>query len=117
MHARTGRPVREPGSRNGRARAAGRALFLALLLGVLVSTGAAQMQEKVDVQELTGRIEPGQAIIYDLPDMQAGETLYAYAEGTSGNLDPFLAVTNPDFNTSRVRNEFTIEVSNSLASG
>ncbi len=117
MHARTGWPVREPGSRNGRARAVGRALFLALLLGVLVCTGAAQMQENADVQELTGRIEPGQAIIYDLPDMRAGQTLYAYEEGSSGDLDPFLAVANPDLNTSRVRTEFANEVNLSLAAG
>ncbi|WP_250986291.1 hypothetical protein [Methanoculleus oceani] len=75
------------------------------------------MQENASVQELDGRIEPGQAIIYDLPGLQAGETLYAYAEGASGNLDPFLAVTNPELNTSRVRNEFASEVNSSLAAG
>lgn len=117
MHAGTGRPVREPGGRNGRTRAVRRALFLALLLAVLVGATIAQMQENAGAQELTGRIEPGQAIFYDLPDLQTGETLYAYAEGTSGNLDPFLAVTTPDLNTSRVRNEFAIEVNSSLASG
>jgi len=82
-----------------------------------VGAATAQMQENTGVQELTGRIEPGQAIVYDLPDLQTGETLYAYAEGTSGNLDPFLAVTTPDLNTSRVRNEFAIEVNSSLAAG
>ncbi|WP_292364917.1 MULTISPECIES: hypothetical protein [unclassified Methanoculleus] len=117
MHAGTGRPVREPGGRNGRTRAVRRALFLTLLLAVLVGTTTAQMQENAGVQELTGRIEPGQAIFYDLPGLQAGESLYAYAEGTSGNLDPFLAVATPDLNTSRVRNEFAIEVNSSLAAG
>ncbi len=117
MHARAGWPVREPGSRNGRARAVGKTLFLALLLGVLVGTGAAQMQDNTGVQELTGRIEPGQAIVYDLPGLQAGENLDAYAEGTSGDLDPFLAVANPDLNASRVRTEFAADVNRSLAAG
>jgi len=117
MHARTCWTVREPGSLNGRTRTVRRALFLALLLGVLVGMGAAQMQENAGVQELTGRIEPGQAIIYDLPGLQTGEILYAYAEGTSGDLDPFLAVAKPDINTSRVRTEFANEVNSSLAAG
>ncbi|MDK2890959.1 MAG: hypothetical protein PWR21_1591 [Methanoculleus sp.] len=117
MHAGTGRPVREPGGRNSRTRAVRRALFLTLLLAVLVGTTTAQMQENAGVQELTGRIEPGQAIFYDFPGLQAGESLYAYAEGTSGNLDPFLAVATPDLNTSQVRNEFAIEVNSSLAAG
>jgi len=117
MHTRTGRPLRETGNRNGQARAVWRAFYLALLLSVLAGTGAAQMQDNAGVQELDGRIEPGQVIFYDLPGLQAGETLYAYAEGASGNLDPFLAVANPDFNTSRVRNEFATEVNSSLVAG
>jgi len=89
-------------------------LFLALLLGALAGTAAAQ--DDAAVQELTGRIEPGQAIVYDL-DLPAGRTLYAYAEGTSGNLDPFLAVASPDLNASRVRTGFATDVNRSLAAG
>jgi hypothetical protein len=89
-------------------------LFLALLLAALAGTAAAQGDAAV--QELTGRIEPGQAIVYDL-DLQAGRTLYAYAEGTSGNLDPFLAVASPDLNASRVRTGFATDVNRSLAAG
>ncbi len=117
MSAHTGWPVREPGDRNGQARTAWRALFLVLLLGALISTVAAQAQDNASVQELTGRIEPGQAIFYDLPGLQAGQTLYAYAEATSGDLDPFLAVARPDLNASRVRVEFADEVNRSLAAG
>ncbi len=115
MGAHTGVPVREPGDRNGRARAVWRALFLVLLLGALISTVAAQ--ENVSVQELTGRIEPGQATFYDLSGLQADQTLYAYAERTSGNLDPFLAVASPDLNASRLSTEFANEVNRSLAAG
>jgi hypothetical protein len=82
-----------------------------------VGTTAAQMQDNAGVQELSGRIEPGQAIIYDLPGLQAGETLYAYADGTSGDLDPFLAVARPDLTPGRVRTEFANDVNRSLAAG
>lgn len=114
MSAGTGWPVRGPGDRSDRAHTVWRVLFLALLLGALAGTVAAQ--DDPAVQELTGRIEPGQAIVYDL-DLQAGRTLYAYAEGTSGNLDPFLAVASPDLNASRVRTEFAADVNRSLAAG
>ncbi len=114
MSADTGLPVRGPGDRSDRAHTVWRLLFLALLLGALAGTVAAQ--DDAAVQELTGRIEPGQAIIYDL-DLQAGRTLYAYAEGTSGDLDPFLAVASPDLNASRVRTEFATDVNRSLAAG
>lgn len=114
MSADTGWPVGGPGDRSDRAHTVWRVLFLALLLAALAGTAAAQGDAAV--QELTGRIEPGQAIVYDL-DLQAGRTLYAYAEGTSGNLDPFLAVASPDLNASRVRTGFATDVNRSLAAG
>ncbi|MFA7197843.1 MAG: hypothetical protein WC093_00995 [Methanoculleus sp.] len=114
MSADTGWPVGGPGDRSDRAHTVWRVLFLALLLGALAGTAAAQ--DDAAVQELTGRIEPGQAIVYDL-DLPAGRTLYAYAEGTSGNLDPFLAVASPDLNASRVRTGFATDVNRSLAAG
>ncbi len=114
MSADTGWPVGGPGDRSDWAHTVWRVLFLALLLGALAGTAAAQ--DDAAVQELTGRIEPGQAIVYDL-DLPAGRTLYAYAEGTSGNLDPFLAVASPDLNASRVRTGFATDVNRSLAAG
>ncbi|MDV2482781.1 hypothetical protein F8E02_12415 [Methanoculleus sp. Wushi-C6] len=114
MYDGAGWPVRGRGDRSVRAHTVWRVLFLALLLGALAGTVAAR--DDAAVQELTGRIEPGQAIVYDL-DLQAGQTLYAYAEGTSGNLDPFLAVAGPDLNASRVHTEFANDVNRSLAAG
>ena len=114
MSAGTGWPVGGPGDRSDRAHTVWRVLFLALLLAALAGTAAAQ--DDAAVQELAGRIEPGQAIVYDL-DLQAGRTLYAYAEGTSGDLDPFLAVASPDLNASRVHTGFATDVNRSLAAG
>lgn len=114
MSAGTGWPVGGPGDRSDRAHTVWRVLFLALLLAALAGTVAAQGD--AIVQDLAGRIEPGQAIVYDL-DLQAGRTLYAYAKGTSGNLDPFLAVASPDLNASRVRTGFSTDVNRSLAAG
>lgn len=44
------------------------------------------------VQELTGHLEAQDIAVFSLPSLQQGHTLYARAEGTFGNLDPFLAL-------------------------
>jgi hypothetical protein len=115
MHGPTGAPADEKPRRRSHLSAGRNALLLALLICFLAGTVAAQ--ENASVQVLTGRIEPEQAVVYDLPDLQAGQTLYAYAEGTSGDLDPFLAVASPDLTPGLARTEFANDVNRSLAAG
>ncbi|WP_128692492.1 hypothetical protein [Methanoculleus taiwanensis] len=115
MHTPTDTPI--PLLRPRRAYAWWRILLLALLLCVLTGTAAAQQAQNASVQELTGRIEPNQVIIYDLPGLQAGETLSVYANGTGGDLDPFLALANTSLTRGEARREFATEVNRSIAEG
>jgi hypothetical protein len=115
MQIQTGRPAEKRSLRTGHVHMGRNALLLVLFICLLISTVAAQ--ENASVQILTGRIEPGQAVVYDLPGLQAGQTLYAYAEGTSGDLDPFLAVASPNLNGSQLRTQFEADVNRSLAAG
>ncbi|WP_301664057.1 hypothetical protein [Methanoculleus frigidifontis] len=78
---------------------------------------SAQTQENAGIQELTGRIEPDQVIFFDLPGLQAEETLFIYANGTGGNLDPFLALPNTSLTRGEARREFDLEVNRSIAEG
>ncbi|MFN2183311.1 MAG: hypothetical protein ACK2UU_04940 [Anaerolineae bacterium] len=72
------------------------AMLLSLGLGVMPAL--AQDEEPVSeggpVQLFEGFAEPGGGAFYIIPNLQQGQTLYAYAAGTTGNLDPFLGLSN-----------------------
>lgn len=69
-----------------------------------LSVSIAQAQDEVDkdVQELTGYIGKRQSLIYNLINLNEGDRLYIYMLGTSGNIDPFLAIAEPDANLSNM---------------
>ena len=69
----------------------GLGLFLSLWLSWGVVTHA---QSTGAVQSLTGYLKANDAQVYTIPNLKTGETFYAYIEGTSGNLDPIIALVN-----------------------
>lgn len=79
-------------------------LLTVLILILGVAPAAAQQDNKV--QELTGTIEPGEIIIYDLPALRKGQKLYVYAAATSGNLDPIIFITDTDFHPDVMESDF-----------
>jgi hypothetical protein len=64
---------------------------------VLNNLSPAYAQEGGEVQEVSGIIESGEIIIFDLPSLHKGQQLYVYATATSGNLDPIVFITDTDF--------------------
>ena len=64
-------------------------LFLCgLLLSLCLNFGTAYAQSKGDVEILTGYLEPQNAKVYTFANLKSGDTVYAYIQGISGNLDP-----------------------------
>lgn len=71
----------------------GLAVLFAILIP-MVGIVSVQAQDEPKVQVLEGRIELGEVMHYQLPDLMAGDTLYAYMRNRSGNLNPLLALAD-----------------------
>lgn len=88
-------------------------VFLCVLLLLLAASPAsilAQDEAKPQVQSLTGQINLREVMYYELPDLQEGDTFYAYMRHQSGNLDPALLLVTPDKVTGNIRQELGAEV-------
>ena len=69
------------------------------------------------VQELSGRIETEGGAFYTLPDLEQGEILYVYAEGLSGNLDPFIGLADRRLTGAALSESFWARVNQVMAEG
>jgi hypothetical protein len=70
------------------------AILSMLSLALFVSLSPVHAQEPSQVQELTGTLVREEIQIYLLPSLESGQMLYAYAQGTSGNLDPIVVLVD-----------------------
>jgi hypothetical protein len=92
-------------------------VFACMVIGLLAISTHSMAQELAEVQELTGETGPGAGVVYDLPNLEQGQTLYVYAQGTSGNLDPIVFLSDGDADQSAIRSEFVAEVEQAVAAG
>jgi hypothetical protein len=90
-------------------------LVLAWLLGLALDSMAAPAHAAARVQEVTGHLDMQESLIYELPQLRKGETLYINAEGTSGNLDPSVGLLKPAIDVATAREQFRKERENILA--
>ena len=90
-----------------------------VILGLSLATGLGPIlaQEDGAVQVLTGRIEPGEIILYLLPGLQQGQRLYVYAKGTSGNLDPAVEVVDAGVDPEALESEFEAALDEAVTAG
>lgn len=71
-------------------------LAVIIVLGMFPATSLAQ--GPAQVQEFTGQVSNrSEVVLFDLRGLQAGYTLYAYVEATSGNLDTYLGLGSDGF--------------------
>jgi hypothetical protein len=90
--------------------------WLSLFLYLLTPL-AADAKCVAQIQEITGRLESGQRLVYTLPNLKKGHTLYAQAQGTSGNLDPFLVLIRPGTDFTALRQAFAKQLEQTIAAG
>ncbi|NYT07861.1 MAG: hypothetical protein GKC05_06365, partial [Methanomicrobiales archaeon] len=89
--------------------------LLLILTCIHCSTGAEVPIEAV--QEFSGFIEPGEVYSYTVPGLLRGDILYVSAMGTSGNLDPFVAVSGTSLDIGRVQSGYQAAVDREIAAG
>ncbi|MEJ2673234.1 MAG: hypothetical protein P8168_13750 [Deltaproteobacteria bacterium] len=92
-------------------------IILLLALSLLVLTGPLRAQEKPAVQELTGHLELHEAAFYVLHHLKQGQTLYLFAEGTSGDFDPALAVLKPELDSAQAIQIRKRQIDQAIAEG
>ena len=93
-------------------------LLISTAAFLLISSRSAVAQEgEGDVQQFSGRIEPGAGDIYRLHDLLEGEVLYWYAKGTSGNLDPISVLVEGDRDPRTTAGQFFEGVDEAIEAG
>jgi hypothetical protein len=90
-------------------------LVLVWLLSLAINSMTAPAHAAARVQEVTGHLDLQESLIYELPGLRKGETLYVHAEGTSGNLDPSVGLLKPAVDVSTAREQFRTEREKILA--
>ena len=91
--------------------------ILAAVLSLGPMSTPALSQSGGQVQELTGTIFPGEFYYYDVPDLQAGQTLYVFLDETSGNLDPVAAVMKGNQDIPALEREYQDALAAAIAEG
>jgi len=102
-------------------------LSLALLLTIGMTLAHAQDPAPVSeeasggaggpIQELVGYAGLDDNIFYVIPSLQQGQTVYVYAAGVSGNLDPFVALSDHAYRSDELDQAFWGEVDQVIAEG
>jgi hypothetical protein len=93
-------------------------IVLLVIIVTLISTigGAAQVEESERVQIINGRIFGSEDVErYTLENLLQGDKLYIHVQGTSGNLDPFIALLSSDQLTGTKAGEFEQAVQSAIA--
>ncbi len=93
------------------------AVLLILGLSLVTVVGSASAQENGAVQQSTGRIEPGEVVLYQLLDLQQGQQLYLYAEAASGNLDPIVGIAESGADPQELELAYEVAVDQAVAAG
>ncbi len=89
--------------------------LLTLAILVLAPLSGVHAQDVPPVQELYGSLAPGQSDIYIIRDLKKGQTLFAFMENRSGNLDPILSILPADQDISTTTESFRKAVADLVA--
>jgi hypothetical protein len=90
---------------------------MVLVAGTTLTLAPASAQEGAAVQELSGTIDAGEAVLYLLSDLRQGQRLAVYAQPTSGNLDPIVGILGTDVDPEAFEAAYEAALDRVLAEG
>ena len=92
-------------------------LTVVVLLGLAVVVGPVYAEGGGEVQVFSGRLGVGDEAWHTVPHLKAGQTLYVYMTRTSGNLDPFVAVSDRKYESRELDGIFDTKFQQAVADG
>ena len=96
-------------------------LKLLILAGLALiwagQSGSVSAQSDTRVQELTNKLRENDLLVYELPALSRGITLYLYVQATSGNLDPFVGLSDRPIIESEIRAGYSGIVKEAVSQG
>lgn len=92
-------------------------LGLVLLPGLRPLAAQEEGEQEGSVQVLHGRIEPGEIILYNLPDLRQGQRLYVTMQTQSGDLDPIVGLVHGDVDPEALEADFEAALSRAIDQG
>ena len=88
----------------------GRLSAAVILLAVILSLPPVAWGDAPQVQEIKGRLELQEYLIYELPNLKLGDRLSLYLKGTSDTLDPFAAILKPGVGLTTLQQQYLPEL-------
>jgi hypothetical protein len=91
--------------------------YLILILSLMFGLGSAYSRGETAIQDISGRLELKENIVYKLTRLKQGETLYVYMKGTSGDLDPLVVLLKPGIDFKTARESYLAQLEKGVAAG
>ena len=86
------------------------AAWLVILIAVAMSLPSAVWADPPQVQEIAGRLELREHLIYELSPLKKGDNLSVFLKGASDTLDPFIAILKPGVDLTVLQRDYLPEV-------
>ena len=90
-------------------------IFLGLAACMILALVPVAAQDRAAVQELSGTIDAGEAVLYLLAGLKQGQQLYLYAQPTSGSLDPIVGILGEDTDPEALESAYEAALDQALA--
>ncbi len=83
---------------------------LVLVLPAVLLLPRAALGQRPQVQEIKGRLELQENLLYEVPGLRAGDKLSIFLQGTSDTLDPFIAILKPGVDLTTLQRDYLPEL-------
>jgi hypothetical protein len=91
--------------------------LIIILLAQSIAPASAQVSVEKSVQIIEGHLETGDSHFYFIPQLKAGQTLFVYTSGESGDLDPIIGLLDANADINALSKQFHNEIETEVQAG